>query len=352
MSLFQITLLLIVIQFLYWLILSLKVAFHQRETPLPKPTSVVICAKNEAENLKELIPKLKLQTHPTFNITVGDDFSEDNTKHVLAEHQINRVVASKNIRGKKQILEDTVLAVKHPFILVTDADCRPSSSEWIKEMSPSFDNSIVLSYAPLFKSPKILNRFARFETLLSAIQYISFALFNRPYMGVGRNLLFPKALFEKIGGLQSHKNIVSGDDDLFIQEIANHARFEVSINPKAFMYSKAKKSVKEFIAQKKRHISTSKHYRLVDQVLLSLNPTLQIFIYGLFFVLIIKGFFSIFGIFLITKWLLLVLALCPASIKLKEQDLLFFIPLLDVLFLFYLIYFIPSAFFKDEKNWS
>ena len=351
-TLFQITIILVFLQFIYWLTLSIKLFFHKRDLPSIKPTSVVICAKNESDNLKELLPLLKSQSHSDYSITVGDDFSTDNTIELLLTNGIKHVSASKNIKGKKQILEDVVNSVDKPFVLVTDADCRPISNDWIQHMTPSFENSIVLSYGPLYKESGLLNRFARFETFLTGIQYLSFALFNRAYMGVGRNLLFPKALFQRIGGLESHKAIVSGDDDLFIQEIAKHAHFEVNISHSSFMYSKAKKSVKAYINQKKRHISTSKYYRIFDQFLLSLNPFFQLIIYASCLSIILLGNVKSAGILLLIKWLLQIIALFPAAKKLKEQDLLIFTPILDVIFLFYLLYFIPSAFFRDETNWS
>jgi len=350
--LFQATLIIVFLQFAYWLSLSIKLFLHHKELKDQKPTSVVICAKNEAHNLKEILPLINAQSHLNYDITVGDDFSSDNTKEILFKHGVNHILATNDIKGKKQVLEDVVASVKNPFVLVTDADCRPSSEDWIQQMTPRFDNSIVLSYGPLFKESGLLNRFARFETFLSGLQYLSFALYKRPYMGVGRNLLFPKALFQKIGGLSSHKEIISGDDDLFIQEIAKLATFEVSIDPKSFMFSKAKSTVKDYIHQKKRHISTSKHYRFLDQILLSFNPFCQIFVYAACLSLVLLGNIKAAGIILLIKWILQIIALSPAAKKLKEQDLLILTPILDLIFLLYLLYFIPSAFFKDEKNWS
>jgi hypothetical protein len=66
-----------------------------------------------------------------------------------------------------------------------------------------------------------LNRFIRFETVYSAVQYLSFALNGSPYMGVGRNLIYHKSLFAEANGFKSHEKIASGDDDLFINQVAN-----------------------------------------------------------------------------------------------------------------------------------
>ncbi|HBK82800.1 MAG TPA: glycosyl transferase family 2, partial [Flavobacterium sp.] len=61
-----------------------------------------------------------------------------------------------------------------------------------------------------------LNKIIRFETVLTAIQYFSWAKVGKPYMGVGRNLAYKKSVFFDNRGFMNHMKIKSGDDDLFI----------------------------------------------------------------------------------------------------------------------------------------
>ena len=49
--------------------------------------SVIICAKNEAENLQSFLPLILEQEYPNYEVIVVNDGSFDNTSHVLKEMQ-------------------------------------------------------------------------------------------------------------------------------------------------------------------------------------------------------------------------------------------------------------------------
>ncbi|HND46402.1 MAG TPA: glycosyltransferase, partial [Chitinophagales bacterium] len=78
--------------------------------------SVIICAKNEAENLKNNIPKIAQQTYSDFEIIVIDDNSTDKTSIVL-EQLKSSISNLKSIKisehekigkGKKFIISEAV----------------------------------------------------------------------------------------------------------------------------------------------------------------------------------------------------------------------------------------------------
>ncbi|MBL7918250.1 MAG: glycosyltransferase, partial [Bacteroidia bacterium] len=51
-----------------------------------EPVSVIICAKNEDENLTEFLPKVLTQDYPNFEVIVVNDCSYDNTENVIDEY--------------------------------------------------------------------------------------------------------------------------------------------------------------------------------------------------------------------------------------------------------------------------
>ena len=116
-----------------------------------------------------------------------------------------------------------IKAAKYEILLLTDADCIPTSERWIQLMQDAFTPGIeiVLGYGAFKKKHGILNRLVRFDAFHSALQYLSYALAGQPYMGVGRNLAYKKELFYKQKGFASHHHIAGGDDDLFINAAAN-----------------------------------------------------------------------------------------------------------------------------------
>ena len=79
----------VVIQFLYYIVVFGKFSFAKPQAVTPKriPISVIVCAKNEEENVKGLIPLLAEQNYPQFEIVLIDDASSDTTLEIFEELQ-------------------------------------------------------------------------------------------------------------------------------------------------------------------------------------------------------------------------------------------------------------------------
>ena len=242
----------------------------------PIPVSLVICARNEAENLARNLPLFLNQSYRFLDILVVNDDSSDKTAQVLLDFKQKnpklRVlhIGNKSTPGKKAALSTGIQAAFFEAILLTDADCIPASPQWIHFMVSGYrqKKGIVLGYSPYLPSRSFLNHFIRFETSYIATQYFSFALAGSPYMGVGRNLMYPKHLFFNQGGFQAHQHLASGDDDLFINRAARYSPTQVVLHPQAFTYSFPKSNWRDYYYQKRRHLSTGSHYRTGHQLAL------------------------------------------------------------------------------------
>src|SRR5688572_33381892 len=129
-------------------------------------------------------------------------------------------------------------------------------------MQDAYTNGVevVLGYGAYYKRPGMLNKLIRFETFHSALQYFSLALAGLPYMGVGRNLSYKKELFLRNKGFSSINHVLSGDDDLFINQVATKHNVNVVLDQEAFTLSEPKRRFKDWIRQKNRHYSTGKYY--------------------------------------------------------------------------------------------
>lgn len=269
------------------------------------PVSVVICARNEEKNLMEHIPAIMDQDHPNFEVVVVNDSSWDDTEEILKALQLRfpklRIVnldeEKQNMQGKKFALTLGIKAAKHDVILLTDADCLPVSSSWIREMTGQMTErkQIVLGVSPYRRHPGWLNKIIRYDTLLIATHYLGFANAGRPYMGVGRNLAYHKDIFFKVGGFKNHYSISSGDDDLFVNQVANASNTIVKSNLDAQTSSEPKKTWKDWFAQKRRHFTTIPHYKAGHRRMLALWP--------LSFTLMMVGFC---GAMIFQTWMLLV----------------------------------------------
>ena len=202
------------IQLFIWLYYFRQLAvFVKKEIPVnpnekgQPPVSIIICARNEEDNLKKNLPRILNQNYRSFEVIVVDDKSTDQTRNIL--DKIN--TSFRNLRvlhlahkpagsGKKPALAEGIKAAKHEILLFTDADCCPATDEWLNEMQRDIRGPIEigLGYGPYKKRPGFLNTFIRYETFFTLLQYGSFALAGHPYMGVGRNLIYKKELFVTI----------------------------------------------------------------------------------------------------------------------------------------------------------
>lgn len=248
-----------------------RVPNYNVSTKLP-PISVVISARNEAENLERFLPSVLEQDYPEFQVVVVNDGSEDDSELILAKfkskykHLYYTSIAPdrKFKHGKKLPLSLGIKAAKYEHLILTDADCRPASNQWLKKMAQSLslpEKELVLGIGNYEKTKGFTNLWVRYDTFTIAIQYIGYALSGKPYMGVGRNLGYTKSLFEKNNGFKSHIYLASGDDDLFVQEAATPKNTAVCIDPLAHTISAPPANLKKWFEQKERHLTSSYRYK-------------------------------------------------------------------------------------------
>ncbi|MCB9295930.1 MAG: glycosyltransferase [Lewinellaceae bacterium] len=351
------------IQLLYWLLAFSRLAFY-RQPPLPpgppEPVSVIICARNEEKNLRRNLPYFLAQDYPEYEVIVVNDNSFDKTFDVLLDFQkkspILRLIDVKvDTRGKKAALSKGIKAAKFEILLLSDADCRPASPQWLNFMQAFIRDraQIGLGYSPYFRGKGILNAFIRFETTYSAIQYLSFALMGLPYMGVGRNLCYRKSLFRGSGGFDSHAHIASGDDDLFINQVATRDNTRVILSPQAFVFSEPKSSWRGYYRQKSRHLTTGTRYRLVHQLALGLLSASHFGHYACGFALILYHSLELTVLLNYLARIGVASALYILIMrKLHDTSLIRWVPALDVLYAFSYLVFAPALFLKSKEKWK
>ncbi|MBD2704806.1 glycosyltransferase [Spirosoma sp. BT702] len=242
--------------------------------------TIVVCARNELENLKELLPLLDAQEYPNFDVLVMDDRSSDGTQQYLDSvvtqfRYVRHMRIEKeheHITPKKYALTIALKKTANPVVLLTDADCRPETNCWLAGMIAPLaraEKAITLGFSPYYYQPGFLNLLIRSETLFTAVQYFSLALASRPYMGVGRNLSYRTNLFFENKGFYSHINVTGGDDDLFINEVATGRNTAICLHPDTFVWSAPKTTWSEWRQQKHRHLHVGRYYKPGNKIRLA-----------------------------------------------------------------------------------
>ncbi|MCD0489412.1 glycosyltransferase [Pedobacter sp. MC2016-14] len=326
-----------------------------------KPISVVISARNEVENLKQYLPSVMEQDYPDFEVVVVNDRSWDGTQELLEAFALTyprlKIVTvsegDKFIAGKKFAITMGIKAASNDWLVFTDADCMPASSQWLMGMQPPANENteILLGYSPYFKKAGLINSLIRFETFFTAVNYLSYALKGMPYMGVGRNLAYKKTLFFKNKGFAAHMHVTSGDDDLFVNANANAQNIEIRINQLAQVWSVPKTTLKSYLVQKKRHFGAGKLYKDKHKFILTSQILFQFLFYAVLVVLLCfkSTLYLALGIFALS--ILLRSFIYPRLLtRLNYPGLRWWFPILDpLLFIFLVINGILSIFVKKAQ---
>jgi poly-beta-1,6-N-acetyl-D-glucosamine synthase len=322
------------VQLFYYLYFYLSVYLYKQKgvKTEKQPVSVIICARNEAENLKNFLPAVLEQDYPDYEVIVVNDCSEDNSYVILGSYltkyphlKVSTVNKDPKFTHNKKLAQFIgIKAAKNEILLFTDADCQPESDKWLEMMTSHFDTGtgFVLGYGGYRSETGFLNKYIRYDCMTIAMQYLGMAIRGIPYMGVGRNLAYRRSAFFANKGFGNHNHIVSGDDDLFVNSNASGSNTSVEFSTGTHTRSVPFKTVSEWMTQKTRHMTTAPYYKVKDKFLLLTEPITRIIFYATFVILLSYSFLwpyvlAILGLRLITFITVLVLV----SKKLNEPGL-------------------------------
>lgn len=352
---------------IYYLFVYIRVALHTSKKDSTKalpPVTVLICARDEAHNLKKYLPAVCEQVYPNdFEVLVVNDLSEDDTMETLFDlgrkytNLDYRTIPeqAKVLKGKKFALTIGVKAAKYPNIILTDADCYPSSPYWLQRIASCISDkkNIVLGFGGYEKRSGFLNTLIRYETFMSGLSYLSFAKVGMPYMGVGRNLAYTKEKFFSTNVFVKNPMLASGDDDLLINAVANRKNTTVCIDKDAFTISGPKLTWDEWLFQKRRHVSTAAHYKFGHQALLVLFQLSHVLFYvSLLLMLIYSKDYALVGSVFGFRLLLTSVVHFFAMKKLGTADLWLWSPIFDALYPLYYFIMLPGLKANPQSSWK
>lgn len=337
-----------------------------KDTPA---ASVIICAKNEAENLRQNMPAILSQRYmneagkPLYEVIVVDDASTDHTALVLLsvqkDHPNLKIVnitaeEERRFKGKKFALSKGVAVAENQFLVMTDADCRPVSDNWLQLMvAPLTEGKeIVAGYGKFKAHQGLLNSFIRWETLHTFLQYSTYAMNGFPYMAVGRNIACTKAIFEKAITSEAWNKLPSGDDDLLVNAAATQDNIAIVVNKDSFTLSMPKADFTDWVSQKQRHLSTGKYYKPSTKGLLSIYASSHALMWLLFIPLLFMGDIQMVLLAMAFRCFIYWFIWLDTTRKLKEKHLVSLFPVLDFAWMIYNFGFSPYIIWKNKKQWK
>jgi len=197
--------------------------------------SVIVYSEDDAQNLESLLPQILEQDYPAMmEVIVVNDGAIGSTKDVIArlEQRYSNLymtftpMDSRSLSRKKLAVTLGIKAARYETILLTTGKCRITSPTWIKTMMRHFADGkeIVIGYAtpiPTENASSVIKRRHSFDTVWTAIEYLSWAIAGHPYRGNCHNLAYRRSVFFRNKGFSKSLNLKYGDDDVFINEVAN-----------------------------------------------------------------------------------------------------------------------------------
>lgn len=211
--------------------------------------SVIVYAEDDAPNLEILLPQILEQDYPaTFEVIVVNDGGIPSTRDVIArlEQKYSNLYmtftpqASRSLSRKKLALTLGIKAARFDTVMMVMGNSQIPSKKWLKAMCRNFDakTDLVIGYA----APAVpegtrehWRRLHAFDSVRTAVEYLSWAIAGRPYRGTCYNLCYRRDLFFKNKGFSKALDLKYGDDDVFVSEVANGDNTVVELSPDAMV---------------------------------------------------------------------------------------------------------------------
>jgi len=335
------------IQLLYIFVIYIRLAFYkdskiQTQSVLPS-ISIIIVTHNQSNNLSVNLKKILQQNYPNFEVIVVSNQSTDETSYVLSQYQQNysnfkhiSIEPSVHLSIDKTLPLNLALKKVHSqYVLFTEADCFPNSTDYLLELTKHLsDNKIVvLGYATPQPENSSLNRLIRIDTAWQAFNYLSFALAKCPYLTHGRNFLCAREVFSKSLNIQNSNDGMYPYSDIFIGQITEGKRYSISISDSSRLSFLSPSRWNDWVHEKNESFSLIARLNFFKSLLVRMYSLSLWFMYVSFIWLFIyqEDFlisFVIFATVLCFKWI--IQGRC--FFKLKENKIAMLFPIYDVVF--------------------
>jgi cellulose synthase/poly-beta-1,6-N-acetylglucosamine synthase-like glycosyltransferase len=354
------------VQLMYYLFIYIRpVRLREKDRKFPNetpPVSVIICARNERDNLAQHLTSVLTQDYPLYEVIVVNDYSDDDTEELLSvlrsQYPHLRSTIIKNdasfINSKKFAATIGIKAAQYEWLLFTDADCQPAGPQWIRSMSKYFveNKDIVLGYGGYLAQKTFLNKWIRYDTCFNALRYCGFAMSGMPYTGIGRNLAYRKSLFYAHNGFATHAHILSGEEDMLVNQAATRKNVAVSFSSDTHTYAASQNTFRGWVQQKCGHFSISMYYKWIHTFLLGLEPFSRVLFWIFFVVLMFQSLLwqYILGIFLL-RTIVFFTIFGVATGKVNVKEILPYALFFDLAapFIYTYVYFLNKVLSRNNK---
>jgi glycosyltransferase involved in cell wall biosynthesis len=328
------------------------------------PVSVILCARNERDNLSQYLISLLTQDYPVYEVIVVNDCSEDDTEELLSvwkqkyPHLRSTIIKrdASFLNSRKFAATIGIKAASYEWLLFTEPGYYPASNQWIKSMSRHFGEGtdIVLGYSGYTDQKGFPANWIKYDACFNAMRYFGFAMAGIPYTGTTGNLAYRKSLFYAHNGFALHAHILSGDD-LLVNQAANGRNTAVNFSSEAHTCSVSENSLRGWIRKKCEYFNARTHYKSFHSFLLFLEPFSRTLFLCTFVLLLLRmpDFRQYFlGLFLLRTFIFFIVTALSAK-KFNIRGILSCSVLFDLVMPFVYAYaFFLNKFLSNRNKWK
>ena len=354
--------------FYYFYILgSFSFAKNKQNPPaLNTKISVLCCFKNNLEDAKKLIPLLLNQKNVAFELVIIDNNSTDDDASITFFEQIEKentnvkLVKVENNEAfwgnKKYALTLGIKAASNEKMAFIKPNYEPASENWLAILNNSItpEKQIILGYTAIKKKKNNLkNKIIRFENLLYHMQMFGYVQRKKPTFAANTNLAYTKKNYFDNQGFMNHMKIRLGEADLFVNEAGTKTNTTYTIDAEARVIRKNYKKYSTWLNDIRKRNYTTRFYNKTDQFTLNLFLINKVLFYTLLTVLLILQQ----NLIITCAAALLSIIVSGITIgystnKLKEKDLLYWFPFLEIIIVFITLKIKLKNAFIDQDYWK
>lgn len=265
--------------------------------------SVIIIARNEAENIKPCLESILANSYPHFEIIVVDDHSEDGTVQKIESLSNNKIsiLSLQNYVGNEKVnafkkagITYALQHAKYNYIIHTDADCLVPTN-WLEKTADNFERGAKLQAGPVDFNPlhNFLHWFQQLDmyTLMAATN--AGIRSKNWYLANGANLAYAKDKLPNNIYDESDK-YASGDDVYLINQMAAKHADEIIFEASIPVSTKPVTHFKTFVNQRKRWAGKNRNLAKGKMKNILIIPVLaNLWIFVLLIFLVFKPYLGI-----------------------------------------------------------
>lgn len=228
--------------------------------------SVIVLARDNAGNLERMLPGLLGQVYPAdYEVVVVNDGGVTSVTRVVSRF----CAQSKNLREtfvpdqaynlsrRKLAITLGVKAAQYPYVIILDANCRIGNRGWLKAMARHFSlgKDVVIGFRKVVghAAPAV-----RTDNLIETVAWLGAAIRRRPYRACESNLGYSRKIFFDHKGFARSLNLHGGDDDLFVNEVADRTNTAVELSEASIVTVKANNASARYHDERLNHAFTGR----------------------------------------------------------------------------------------------